>query len=578
MDKATVRCCAVVPTMAMVFVGCHPGSHTAGGPTASVAQTATVTVAPVDLTSESPLTARIHEIAGRLAPERVSLAGIVANGFITHGAVVTTPLDLPAGRCVSIVALASSGVRDLDAHLYAPDGELMAEDVETDAHPTVQFCTTEARRVYHVIEAYEGEGAYVVASFVTDRAGLDAVARVVGGHPGTTANTAAGHTGPEQRLTALREGIARRGFVPSGEIARAGFDGAGATRFPLSVTPDKCYTLAAFVDGHTADTNLAVYDPDGDVIARDVRGIGDAFVQFCPPAPANLSVEVSAFGLTGAGAVYLQAFTADASTVGGANTLWLGERLAWAASARPLQEVEPDVLQGLHAMGYAQTVARESVTLAPSEAHDLAFTPAAGRCTAVAAIAGRGLGRLGVDVFNPAGDRVGVGASRDGATVAVVCPAESQRLRAEITADVGTGASDVVVVQGVAPPAWAADVDPVAVSRALSNEWTARPLWAVVGAPEKIVLGAGAERTRAYDRPAGRCVRFGVSAGATEPWVTVSLHDAVGAILVEATGHGSAMVTRCGDNAEHVRMTARTDPPSAPVSDAVLTRWERPTP
>ncbi len=533
-------------------------------------------VAPGGLAADSPLARRVDEFARQLAPRHVEFAGIASSGFITHGTEVTTGIEVPAGRCLSVVALASAGIRDLDAHLFDPNGELVAEDVETDAHPTVQLCATGSRRVYHVIEAFEGQGAYVVARFVTDRSGLDEVARVVGGHPGTAAGAGGDRSGAERRLNELREGIGRRGFAPSGDATRADFPSAGAQRFPLAVTPDRCYTLAALADGDITDTDLSVYDPAGEEVARDVRPDRDAFVQLCPAAAGTLAVEVRA--RPGVGAVLLQSFTADAATVGGANTLWLGERTAWGASAVPLAEAETAAARALAAMGYATAAHRQALTLAPGELREVSVTLEPGRCTAVAATAGRGLGRLALELVDRGGDRLARGAFRAGTSVAVVCPTARETLRAVVTAEVGAGEASLTVVPGAAAPAWVAGTDPEAVSEALADGWTAEGTWTAEGAPEKAHLGTGALRTREIDRAAGRCVRVAVSTGHGMPWVALALRGAGGEQVAAATGEGTAAVTRCGAGAEHLRLEARTDPPGAADTEAVITRWERAAP
>ena len=43
---------------------------------------------------------------------------------------------------------------------------------------------------------------------------------------------------------------------------------------------------------------------------------------------------------------------ADAASVGGANTLWLGERMAWAAYATPLPQAMDSVRQSMNAQNY----------------------------------------------------------------------------------------------------------------------------------------------------------------------------------------------------------------------------------
>jgi hypothetical protein len=554
-------------------------------PPPNVCPTATTSTSGSERSAGPPpesLVGRVREIAGRVERDGVALQGIGSHGFITHQSAVTTAFEVPAGRCLSIVTVGTEGLRDLDAHLFEPGGDLLVEDVETDPHPTVQLCAREARRVYHVLEAYEGQGAYLVASFVSERAGLERVARVVGGHPGVAAGTGGERSDLERRMNEFRDGVARRGFQPSGDPARADFTGTGAMRFPLPVTPDRCYTLAAVAEGEVSNADLSVYDLDGDEIVRDVRPDRDAYAQFCPPAAATLSVEVRAGANSGAGAVVLQAFAADAAALGGANTLWLGERLSWGASAVALADATPVVVRRLGSLGYAPAAGTplgrgQTQTFAAGESREFRVATSPGRCMAVAAVGGRGLGRMRVDLYDPSGELVARGARHEAGVVAVACTSNREELRAQVAAEVGSGDATVQVFQNGALPPWASEVDRVAVAGALADAWAMSDTgWQAQGTPEKLRLGAGAVRAREFERPAGRCVRWSVATGGGAPWVALVLRGADGASLATASGEGHTSITRCGGGAERLQVEVRTDPANAPEVDAMLTRRERP--
>jgi hypothetical protein len=524
------------------------------------------------------LVARIREIEQQAHGAPVRLAGIVAYGFVTHQAAVTTPVDVPENGCLSLVALGSTGLRDLDAHLFDPAGALLVEDVETDPHPTVQLCTTAARRVYHVLDAYEGNGAYAVAAYVSDRAGLAEVARVVGGQPGTAVGTGGERSEIERRMNELRDGIARRGFLPVGGPSRADFAAAGARRVPFPVTPDRCYTFAAVADGEVTDADLIVYDANGEAIARDVRDARDATVQLCPPVAATLALEVRAS--SGPGIVALQGYQADAASLGGPNALWLGERLAWGARAETLAQTAPAAIARLAATGYVPGADRlgrgVTVTLGPGESREETVVAPAGRCTAVAAFVGRGVAGARVELFDAQGELVARGPQRGGAAVAIVCPPAAETLRAAVSSVTGQGEVIVRTFQNTAQPAWIASVDRVAVSESMADAWArVEGQWRAEGTPEKVRVGAGARRVRDVERAAGQCVRWTAAAGRGLPWVSVVLRGPNGDRVAVGEGEGTAVVTRCGANAERLQLEVRTDPSTAPETDAVLSHAVR---
>lgn len=580
--EAMVRCVGFVAVA--LAAGCSGAqtNHGSGGDRTGQGSAHGAGATGASNTPPSPqLVQRFDDFARRLESQGVHFDGIVASGFITHGTNVTTPIDVPANSCLSIVALASSSIHDLDAHLFSPDGDVVVEDIETDPHPTVQLCATEARRVYHVIETYvseqsssEGHGAYAIGTFRSDRHGLDAVAHVVGGHPGTALSTSTNASDSERRLTELREGIARRGFQPNTDTIRATFAAPGAVRYPSAVVPDRCYTYAALAEGSINDVDISVYDPDGEEIARDIRPERDAFVQLCPAAAETLQVEVRA--RPGTGVVLLQSFAADAASVGGANTLWLGERIAWRASATPLPQSLDQTRTALAAAGFSHPTAPVNFTFAAGESREQRITVEPGHCTAIATVAGRGLGRTALEAHAANGDFLARGVFHDAASVAIVCPTAREELQLHLRADVGTGDAALITATGAAPPAWANGADRVAVSEALATQLaTVGGGWHGEGSPERVRLGARAVRSREADLLAGTCTRFAVSTGAGLPLVALTLRGANGNVLAQGGAEGTGIVTRCTDSNEHVRLEMSIDPPGATEYDAFVARYSR---
>jgi hypothetical protein len=526
---------------------------------------------------------RFDALARSLETQGVQFEGIASSGFITHGSNITTPIDIPANTCVSIIAIASTSIHDLDAHLFDPDGNVIVEDIETDPHPTVQLCATDARRVYHVIETFvsdsnasEGHGAYAIGVFRSDRHGLEAVARAIGGHPGQALSSSNNGTDAERRLSELREGIGRRGFLPNADTIRATFTAAGSVRYPLNVVPDRCYTYAALAEGELHDVDISVYDADGEEIARDIRPDRDAFVQLCPAAAQTLQVELRARP-PGMGIVLLQSFAADAASVGGANTLWLGERMAWQASATPLAQALDATRSLLEAQGYAHPATSATSSFAPGESREQRVTLEAGHCTAIAAVVGRGLGRVSLAAHTANGDFLARGTFHGAASVAILCPTAREELQLHVRADVGTGDAAVVTATGGAPPAWANGGDRVAVSEALATQLSmaSQTGWRAEGNPERVRLGARAIRNRDVDLAGGTCTRFAVSAGAGLPTVSLVLRASNGNVVAQGGADGTAIVTRCVQANERVRLEMSIDPPSAIEYDAFLARFTR---
>ncbi len=531
--------------VALVSVGC---ARTQAAAPSTVAQ------GPVDGEAQgavSPaLRARLAEMTEALARRGVRFQAVFGSGFVSHGAPVTTPIAVAAGRCVSVVALASGGVRDLDAHLYDPNGELVVEDVETDAHPTVQLCASENRTLYHVLEAYEGQGVYAVAGFETDRAGLDAVGQVLGGRPGTAGGGVAARSDLERRMNEFRDGLAQRGFQGAGDPGSVTFDAPGTMRLPFAVTPDRCYTLAGFADGPLGDLDLVVVDAAGDELVRDVSPARDAFVQLCPRVATTLSVEVRA--AAGTGRAVVLGYAADAASAG-ANTLWLGERLDGAVSSMPLDEATRIVDARLAGQQFVSPAGLDArLPFAPGQVRELPLRLSAGRCAAVTAVGGPGVGRIQLDVLQDTA-WVARAATQGVGSAARVCVADAATLRVRVAPEAGSGEVRVRAHLATAPylpqggaRREGAPADALSLPEGAWEAGEALAMRATQGVPNTVES----------ERPAGRCVRWSLTADAPQQRLVLTARDADGRSLGRSEGDGVVTLARCGAALERLRVEA----------------------
>ncbi len=499
------------------------------------------------------LRARLDELTEALSRRGLRFQSVLGHGFITHGVQVTTGLEVPAGRCISVVALASGGVRDLDAHLYDPGGDLVVEDVETDAHPTVQLCASARRTLYHVLEAYEGQGVYAIAAFEADRAGLDAVGQVLGGQPATAGSGAAARTDLERRIHEFRDGVAQRGFQGVGDPGAVTFEAPGVARLPFVVTPDRCYTLAGFAEGELSDLDLAVIDSAGDELARDVSPGRDAFLQVCPRVATTLSVEVRA--RQGRGRAVVLGYAADAASAG-ANTLWLGERLDGAVSAQRLEDVVRILDERLQAERFtAPGGLDERVRFVPGQVRELPLRVAPGRCVAVTAAGGPGVGRVRLDVYR---DEAWIvrGASQGIGSAAVVCSVDPATLRVRVGPEAGSGEVRVRSHLGAAPylpqGGRRMEASPGDGLSLPAGRWEAGPSAVVRVAPAAV---HAVEARRA----AGQCVRWSLGAHSPGERLVLTARDADGRSLGRSEGMGVVSLVRCGADAEYLRLEASTE-------------------
>jgi len=536
---------------------------------------------PVVLASDpiepAPLIAqRIEAIVRSAAPSGARFTRYVAAGFLTERQSVTHAIDVPQGTCVSIVAYGSPSITDLDARVYDGEGELIVEDVEPDAHPTVQLCGDEPRRVFHVTQAFEGEGAYAIAMFTGDRHAMDAIARIVGGRPGTAISTRNDASSAERRTSELRASLQRRGFVAIGDTVRLSFASHGAITVPLSVSADRCYTFAAIADDGGASADVRVFDSDDELLAFDTSVERDAIVQLCPSASGPVRLEVRS---AQAGSVLVSTFAADAASLGGSNTLWLGDRTSVTVSPVPLDTRIASLRTRWLAAGFNAPATPSVHAFAAGESRESSITLEAGRCSLIASVAGRGVGRINLAIFDDAGTQIARGVYFDGCATTVLCSPARERVYVRQRVEVGSGDLALVVApsSNAANWSWASAVDRVLLSEALSQPWAQDASWRAIPPIERIRVMPGAARVREFDLSAGSCTRLVVSVAPPFGRVSLTLRGATGTELTRSSGYGTTRITHCVVLPTHVRLEIEFDAQADGTErDAIVQRFERP--
>jgi hypothetical protein len=253
-------------------------------------------------------------------------------GFLLSGEHVTLAVPIEADSCVTLVALATDHVRDLDAALYAADGELLGSDTESNARPAIQACTESAAQVYYVMQLYEGSGSFLVVPFYGPRAKLTAAAAAIGGKV-TFADLMPHRELLEDPLRSLTEGLRKRGYEPVGADRSFPIVQGERVRLTLPVESGSCYTLAAFGSEGVREIALRAMDEHGADLSVADEGQPQAATQLCAEHSAEYSLE--SLARAGQGQVTVLVYRTDVITAGGEAGLWLGHRPAHAERSTP---------------------------------------------------------------------------------------------------------------------------------------------------------------------------------------------------------------------------------------------------
>jgi hypothetical protein len=306
-----------------VFAALGCGGTPLAPPVAPRAQSAVV---PDELRKSMEQLARSLRSQGFAAGKR-SFAG-----FLLSGEHVTLAVPLEANSCVTLVALATEHVRDLDAALYAADGELLGSDTESNARPAIQACTESAAQVYYVMQLYEGSGSFLVVPFYGPRAKLAAAAAAIGGRV-TFADLLPHRELLEDPLHSLTDGLRKRGYEPVGADRSFPIVQGERVRLTLPVESGSCYTLAAFGSEGIREIALRAMDEHGADLSVSDEGQPQAATQLCAEHSAEYSLE--SLARAGQGQITVLVYRTDVITAGGEAGLWLGRRPAHAERSTP---------------------------------------------------------------------------------------------------------------------------------------------------------------------------------------------------------------------------------------------------
>jgi hypothetical protein len=267
----------------------------------------------------------LHAVAASLEPLGFRARGASAAGFLLSGSHATLRVEVAAGECVTIVARATRGARDVDAALYTAEGRLLALDSEPNAQPVIQACSEEqAVRAYYVIQLYDGDGSFLAVPFFGPREKLRAAAAAVGGKPAFAEIVDAPEVA-EDPVAAFSEGLRKRGYDAVGEPRRFVIAEGEHVRENLPVEAGQCYTVAAFASGDIKAFELRMLDEHGAELSVDRGAKKQLATQLCARSTAPYALESVA--TTGSGQVLLFVYRVDVMTAGGDAGLWLGRRL-----------------------------------------------------------------------------------------------------------------------------------------------------------------------------------------------------------------------------------------------------------
>ncbi|HEX3342985.1 MAG TPA: hypothetical protein VHS09_00380, partial [Polyangiaceae bacterium] len=90
--------------------------------------------------------------------------GPIHEGSLAEGQEARVPVDLAAG-CTTVVAFGGDGLRNVDATLTDPKGQVVAHDTTSEPQAVLRACVESADAYVLTVKAAAGGGPWVVATW-----------------------------------------------------------------------------------------------------------------------------------------------------------------------------------------------------------------------------------------------------------------------------------------------------------------------------------------------------------------------------------------------------------------------------
>ncbi len=107
---------------------------------------------------------RYVAVHNALAALGMSQVGPIHQGSLAEGRETRVRVDLPP-QCTTVVALGSSGVRDIDVQVLDADDKPLAHDTTKDAQAVVRACTDKGGRLTLVVKMAQGSGDFIATTW-----------------------------------------------------------------------------------------------------------------------------------------------------------------------------------------------------------------------------------------------------------------------------------------------------------------------------------------------------------------------------------------------------------------------------
>jgi hypothetical protein len=372
-----------------------------------------------------------------------------------------------------------------------------------------------------------------------------------------------------RRHARLRRRLVRRGYAARVGLRRVFLLEERGVAFPLDLTVGRCSTFAALAGGAVRNLDAALYDGEGEEVARDAVPGEGALVHVCPQGPERRTAPhyLVLRALEGEGAALVAHFESDVGEGEGFDRVY-ESLLTPRVPSREVEERLAQIRQALVERGLEPLLAPPVENLAQDSMVRVPLDLSGDTCVVAVGRSDGGLRDIDLSLFDPAGAEVARDLGPDAEPTIEHCPEASGRFELELRSFEGAGAAGVIVLVGprddedieapdlpVEPPE--AVGDPAAALGLVVAPLLERGFGAPLYVSRDAILAPGEVRTHEVVVGPGCAVVVGA---ASQPGMDLDLYLADGngrSIDRDTAVHATPQVRACRDRPTVLRVAVK---------------------
>ncbi|MGE0787664.1 MAG: hypothetical protein AB7S26_18455 [Sandaracinaceae bacterium] len=380
---------------------------------------ATVATATLDAATQ----ARLAALDQRLAPTGFSRVGEPTGLMLESSEPRNFQLNLQQGSCYAFATLGGSGAVDTSVVLNDASGQRLQADTDRATDALIEYCAPVSGPYALEVRMAEGLGPLFTVGYVRGAQAPSSAAT----EP-VMASTSTAGAGLQENFALLNADMRARGYESLGSETPGQLAQGGVRDVTVSLESGRCYALLAVGDTSVTELDLALADPSGRLVDRDLAEGARPTVRICASASGSYTAQLRMMAGQGSYVFAAYRFTRGSQGPFGMSGLAF-VRMSEVTALLHVEGYEPDP-------GFTPgsgRLAREGATA--TENVDLT----GGQCYAVVVVGGDGINDLDVALSQGGTQLTSDAGSRNAFPSVRHCVTQDARFTLQINAAAGAG-------------------------------------------------------------------------------------------------------------------------------------------